>query len=245
MDAKTAENLIGKEVTLLKDNSLGDITAYEKGWFEVTLDDGETRKVRAKGFTLMDTDDDVVEVDGEVIIQKVVEDPSEDSVPSASASLEVGSGIHCGCGHDFEAPKLECFKCPACGKWHYVRLHPNLNNYVKGMAETPSGRDSLDIDDKVATNLRGMDLDELYEYVCKQLMELESNARFSKAMDKQFKKVNMSCAAFLEERYSDLNNGMQRMNLGNLLRGAIKRDKDLKIEAELIKDKPEGTEAPC
>lgn len=244
MDKATAEKLIGKEVTLAKDNSLGDITAYAKGWFTVTTDDGEEHKVRAKGFTLMDSDDEVVEEGGETIVKEITEDPSESSVPSASAPVEVGGEITCFCGQTFAIPKTECFKCPACGKWHQVRLHPNLENYVKGMAGTPSGRDSLDIDDAVATNLRGMDLDTLYKYVCKQLMELDTNARFSKAMAKQFKATNMSCGQFLEERYGNLNNGMQRMNLGNLLRGAIKRNADIKDRAELVKDRPAGADTP-
>ena len=235
MDANTAKGLIGQEVTLTKDNVLADITAYEKGWFTVMPDDGIERKVRAKGLILMDSDEEIVEKDGEVSVNPIAED-GEISSENASAPIEVGSEMGCDCGHVFPIPKLECFKCPKCGAWHKVRLHPDMDKYIIGMGETPSGRSTVDIDDEVATNLRGMNLDELYNYVCNQLDTLDEKARFSKAMTASFKKSAIGCAMFLEERYADLNPGMQRMNLGNLLRGAIKRDAEIRLVEEVKKD---------
>ena len=60
------------------------------------------------------------------------------------------------------------------------------------------GRRLIDSGDDVATQLRGMDLDDVYSTVAKALGVTEKELR---------------------ERYAGLNPGMQRMNLGNRLRG--------------------------
>ena len=54
-------------------------------------------------------------------------------------------------------------------------------------------------------------------------------------MGARFKKSEMEITEFLEERYGHLNNGMQRMNIGNLLRGAISRCSKVK-ETEDVED---------
>lgn len=61
------------------------------------------------------------------------------------------------------------------------------------------GRRLIDNGDDVAVQLRGMDLDDVYSTVAKALGCTEKELR---------------------ERYQHLNPGMQRMNLGNRLRGA-------------------------
>lgn len=67
--------------------------------------------------------------------------------------------------------------------------------------KTPAGNISLDNGDAVAKQLRGKDLDDVYGAV-------------AKAADLSVRE--------LKTRYGHLNPGMQRMNLGNVLRGALR-----------------------
>jgi len=117
-------------------------------------------------------------------------------------------------------------KCPSCGKWLHVRLFPDLSRYVRGLGTTPSGNDTLDINDDTAALLRGMGLEDLYATTAQ---ELESLGRES--MSKSFLKGYGADTpwdldtihAYLADRYWERNPGMQRMNLGNLLRAARAR----------------------
>jgi hypothetical protein len=65
--------------------------------------------------------------------------------------------------------------------------------------DTANGNPSIDCGDKVASALRGMTLADVYEHVAK--------------------KANLPLSG-LKKRFNHLNPGMQRMNLGNVLRGA-------------------------
>jgi hypothetical protein len=82
------------------------------------------------------------------------------------------------------------------------RLVPaNLEAYhVDKDKKTAGGNPSIDSNDKVAIMLRGRELDEVYAQVAKR------------------------CEVTVKElktKYSHLNPGMQRMNLGNKLRGVL------------------------
>ncbi len=84
-----------------------------------------------------------------------------------------------------------------------VRVKPDLTKYVKGVSG--SGKKTMRTNDFVAESLNGFTLDEVYR-VATELTEIEQKE--------------------LRSRYSHLNVGMQRMNLGNRIRGAIaKQDK--------------------
>ena len=104
------------------------------------------------------------------------------------------------CGHIIENDKL---------------IKADLEHYVKGAGVTNSGRPTVDIDDVVAKALRGDDLEVLYPRVATwlQLMGRETIGRGSKKMEVTEENLRI--------RYSRLNVGMQRMNLGNILRGAL------------------------
>ena len=221
MESNQVLDLVGSEVYWERKKLMADIVSYEKGWVKIRTDDGEEHKVRAKEITLMDSDEVLVETEEGLDTQ--TEDPSEASSEVASVSIDKGSEIDCSCGNTFEAPSSETFQCPACGTWHYVRLHPDLSKYVTGLDATASGRDTVDINDEVANMLRGMDLNSLYDFICDKLNDLYPEAMFSKAMMKDFTESSLSCSEFLQDRYAERNPGMQRMNLGNLLRGAYKR----------------------
>jgi len=88
-----------------------------------------------------------------------------------------------------------------------VRLTPDHNRYVRGLASTASGRDSYDIADEVANGLRAKTVDEVFEAVADQLTKLGEP----------------TTKAALAKRWEGRNPGMQRMNAGNVLRGAIRR----------------------
>ena len=74
--------------------------------------------------------------------------------------------------------------------------------------KTPSGRPSLDCNDNLASQLRGKRIEEVYK--------LAYSVHESKNM--------AVLSGQLERRYSHLKKGVQRMALGNLIRGLLKND---------------------
>lgn len=69
--------------------------------------------------------------------------------------------------------------------------------------KSAGGNSSLDCGDSVAKDLRGKELDDVYKEYAKVFGREE--------------------AAAMRKRYSKLNVGMQRMNLGNRLRAAVRQ----------------------
>jgi sRNA-binding protein len=67
-------------------------------------------------------------------------------------------------------------------------------------AKSASGNASLDCGDSLAVKLRGLSLDDVYKLASKELREPQTALR---------------------AKYAHLNVGMQRMNLGNRIRGAM------------------------
>jgi len=78
----------------------------------------------------------------------------------------------------------------------------SLKGYFVGDTRTASGRRTIDTNDSVAEKLRGMELKAVY--------------------DEAAKHCDVSRAALVKQ-YEHLNPGMQRMNLGNRIRGALSR----------------------
>lgn len=74
----------------------------------------------------------------------------------------------------------------------------DISNYVR--VKNAAGHVSYDNGDNVAEKLRGMELGEVYEFAAKKLGE---------------------SVQALKKKYSGLNAGMQRMNLGNRLRKVL------------------------
>jgi hypothetical protein len=82
-------------------------------------------------------------------------------------------------------------------------VKPNLDRYVTSAeVKTASGRKAIDINDEVATRLRGLDLADTYREAASVTGQTQKSLR---------------------EKYEHLNPGMQRMNLGNLIRGAASK----------------------
>lgn len=117
-----------------------------------------------------------------------------------SCSVLIHGDICDNCGHIIESDKL---------------IKADLGRYVRGAGVTNSGRPTVDVDDVVAKALRGDDLEVLYPRVAAwlQLMGRETIGRGAKKIEVTEENLRI--------RYSRLNVGMQRMNLGNILRGAM------------------------
>lgn len=90
-----------------------------------------------------------------------------------------------------------------------VKASYDPSRYVRGLGETASGNSTYDINDDVAQVLRGKTLDQQYE---------ETARLIKKAGLEEGTMANIAKA--LRKRYSKLNPGMQRMNLGNRARRA-------------------------
>lgn len=86
-----------------------------------------------------------------------------------------------------------------------VRITPDLDRYkISKDVRTESGAPSIDINDKVARELRGLTLEQKYKAAAKELSET---------------------VAALEKRWGHLNPGQQAMCIANRLRAAAKREK--------------------
>jgi hypothetical protein len=92
---------------------------------------------------------------------------------------------------------------PKAAKAESDRLvNPDLARYVTSDVKTASGRKAIDVNDGVAAKLRGLDLADTYRAASEATGE---------------------SMAGLKRKYEHLNPGMQRMNLGNLIRGAASK----------------------
>lgn len=80
-------------------------------------------------------------------------------------------------------------------------IQADLGGYTRGEGVTAGGNQTLDIGDTVANKLRGKDIEACYSIAAKAVGET---------------------VKALKDRYGHLNLGMQRMNLGNRMRGAAK-----------------------
>ena len=126
------------------------------------------------------------------------------------------------CGGDVAHPDDGLANCKACD-WEVdftdkeAKIVPDMARYTVGKGTTVTGRKTIDIDDYVADKLRGLDLEEIYSYTAAVLAEL--GVEYIGTGSKK-----MHCGlGDLKARYNHLNVGMQRMNLGNLLRGTMRR----------------------
>jgi len=158
----------------------------------------------------------------------------------AAAEVEEKPPIkaHCyECNHSWEIPREEGSKqenvlCPECGAWCIVRLHPDRERYVRGLGTTASGNDTLDINDSIARDLRGMTPQEVFEHGAKVILDtycVHGQAVLPKSIRKALKEdlTYSGLVAYFTNKYSARNPGMQRMNVGNLLRTLSKNAAEL------------------
>lgn len=234
MESKDVKNSLDKAV-VVEGKGNGIITGYIKGWVEVELADQTMTKVRAKDLTLLpeqDLEPLAVEDVGEI------EDFDPEDFGPVDKDIGEAFDVTCpGCSNTWATVKHENYRCKACGLMFHIRLHPNKENYVIGLDVTASGRDTMDINDDIASILRGKSIEDVYEKVAEEIMRMPMKTWFSKANKKAFGEWNLTkdsdmlalldatevLVMFLFDKFGHLNPGMQRMNLGNLLRGANKR----------------------
>lgn len=165
----------------------------------------------------------------------------EPAAPAPKAEIQDTKELKIKCpkcheSHRFDAFKVKSrggIKCPTCGFWLHVRLFPDLSRYVRGLGITPSGNNTLDIADATADLLRSLALEDLYDVTSRHLEGCGREA-MSKGFLKEFGKDREfnqhELYTFLSDRYWERNPGMQRMNLGNLLRAAQKRRSEINIK---------------
>lgn len=239
MDANNITDLIGKEVYWPKTKQMADIVGYASGWVTIKTDDGQEHKVRAKDITLMNSEEELTVKDGELVTEEGAPDPS---TTSSGGSLDESGFYHCECGAEFTPPRVESFRCPECGAWHMVRLHPNLEHYVKGLDVTESGRDTVDINDPVANYLRGYkSTQEQYKATADYLRDkIYEEAWFAPKVQKKYEAATGTLEEFFEERYGHLNRGMIKMNLSNVIRGALIRHQTIQDKLDAAKEANNG-----
>ena len=108
-------------------------------------------------------------------------------------------------------------------------LNPDHDRYTRGLGETASGNETYDIADKVAEDLRGMNVAELYTTLVDQVIEVHEANPKSKLLSNLVKKAakknividpgkQSGMAKRFDELYGHLNVGMIRMNVGNRIR---------------------------
>jgi len=102
--------------------------------------------------------------------------------------------------------------------------HEKYTSYTE--IPTASGRPSYDSGDSIAELLRGLSLDEVYIYTARILLSAGTES-----IGRGKRKITVSESA-LRNRYQHLNPGMQRMNLGNLARGAANITGSHELEEE-------------
>lgn len=120
--------------------------------------------------------------------------------------------------------------CDFCGFFLNVKLYPDHERYVRGLGQTVSGRDTYDIGDLTADKLRSLSPDEVIGETAKALSQQPIEIGLSVKLGRQFKSSGYTWStngikAWLSGRYEGRNNGMVRMNCGNVLRAAVKREK--------------------
>lgn len=221
---------VGKEVWWTKGNCLADVVGYEAGWVTIRTDDEKEHKVRGKELVVMGEDEGATEDLGAATVEESNADPSEASSEDDSASegeaADLGDEVFCPrCSHGVTVTRSENIRCRKCGWVFRVRLHPDRTKYVAGLGTTPSGRDTFDINDEVAEALRGANVDQALEITCKAVENCGYDLKkvLSGKVYKAYVAHGGTFCEFLSTRYDGRNNGMIRMNLGNLWRGVSKR----------------------
>lgn len=117
-----------------------------------------------------------------------------------------------------ETEEMEEVEEPELEEIRGVRIHPDWSKYVRHTGiTTQSGKTVIDIDDYVAGILRGLNLNDTYDTVARYIRAINETAVDAKGLEV------LDTIDKLQAKYSHLNPGMQRMNLGNKLRGAMAR----------------------
>lgn len=192
---------------VMNDTVTVTVDSYAKGWYTVSDESGHEFKARAKQLAPVET---------------VLLETGADEVKMRCSE----------CGHKWVAnimtDKVLNVRCPECGAWNNVRLNPDLDHYIRGLDTTAGGHSTLDIGDASADLLRGYSPSEMFSVAGSFIFNCGQEF-LSKALTKELKDVAWNpeaLASYFAKKYVRLNNGMQRMNMGNIVRGMYKRMKE-------------------
>lgn len=228
-------------------NQTALVLSAKSGWLELEFPDKTTTKARSGKCTLLPMHEAIAEtLEAEKSTGCVIcgepecgcDDAIEAEFPTeeqeAEAKIERSwlnddqIEVFCPeCEHTWIPKRLKLsIQCPKCGAWVKVRIKADLTHYIRGLGVTPSGHDTLDIGDGTADILRGLTAAEAIDVTAVELVRLGIET-MSKSFVKAFRKAIVggswcenNLRFFLTQRYADRNNGMVRMNCGNILRAA-------------------------
>lgn len=117
-----------------------------------------------------------------------------------------------------ETEEMEEIEEPELEEIQRVRIRPDWSRYTRHTGiTTKSGKTVIDNNDYVAGILRGLNLDDAYDTVARYIRAINETAIDAKDLE------TLDTVDKLRAKYGHLNPGMQRMNLGNKLRGAMAR----------------------
>lgn len=191
------------------------VIANEKGW--LTLQDADGNESKARPGKVNTIEEQVAE-------QAALDAPADGEEREWSIKCS-----ECDCAWDLvQVGRPINIKCPECGAWCVVRLFPDRERYTRGLGTTASGNSTYDINDEVAQVLRGYEIMEAYAVAAERIIEV-GIGYLSKAMKKDAGDATgnaVDLASYFAGRWESRNLGMQRMNLGNVLRGVLKRERE-------------------
>jgi predicted RNA-binding Zn-ribbon protein involved in translation (DUF1610 family) len=210
-------------------NQTALVLSAKAGWLELEFPDKSTTKARSGKCTLLPMHEAIAEtLEAE---KQALEPAPESEVPAATERSWLNDDqieVFCPeCEHVWTPKRLKLsIQCPKCGAWVKVRIKADLTHYIRGLGVTPSGHDTLDIGDGTADILRGLTAAEAIDVTAVELVRLGIET-MSKSFVKAFRKAIVggswcenNLRFFLSRRYENRNNGMVRMNCGNILRAA-------------------------
>jgi DNA-directed RNA polymerase subunit RPC12/RpoP len=212
-----------------KDGRTGTIAAIKGRWLTVTNEAGEFKVSKGNLAGSPEIDAEITQTPDAELTQTPDAEIDAETETETETDAELSQPFFTcpKCGNEFAMTKHNlAIQCPECGYWVYVRIPADRSRYVRGLAVTANGNDTLDIGDKTADLLRG-----LTEKDCiTTAAEFMANNKglWSKGFAKQIKAsgaedTKEGLIKFFIKRYENRNVGMVRMNCGNLIRGIIKK----------------------
>jgi hypothetical protein len=168
-----------------------DVRKLSRGWTDIIDNTGRARKVRATEVSIVPPQAEAGKMTAESI-EEINKQTESNTMASASPSARKRST-------KVRVPRTAKAALPrgvrkvTSGEGTQFK---RFDSYVQH--KTAAGNVAYDNGDDVSTKMRGMTLAEVYEFVAKKMDVSERT---------------------LKEQYKHLNAGMQRMNLGNRVRG--------------------------
>lgn len=175
------------------------VTARAKGWVTYLNADGVLKKIRDGEVTVhpdgATLPEDVSEVAAPAAVEAVT---AETPTPTKAAKVRKPKAATAGDEKMATKKKAAKKKAESASVRTIGGKEVDVSGYTR--AKAPGGGVSYNNGDEIATKLAGKTLDDVYAFAAKTLKVDEKELR---------------------SKYKNLNPGMQRMNLGNRVRGAL------------------------